>query len=193
VPNRTESNPERVDFDRFPVELGEWQGKVDRLESIYVDALKLDDSLIIDFDGPAGERVQLYAAYYGSQRKGASAHSPRSCLPGGGWELGPLSQRTIDGAQVAGQPLRVNRVVIRKGDHAQLVYYWFRQRGRVITNEYLVKWYLFQDAVLRNRTDGALVRLTTVVQKGQDIARADAYLSDLAGRVSKELGNFVPD
>ncbi len=106
LPNRTELIPARADFDTFPEQLGEWRGKMDRLEAIYVDALKLDDSLIVDFEGPTGERAQLYAAYYGSQRKGASVHSPRSCIPGGGWELGPLSQREIDGVQVAGQPLR---------------------------------------------------------------------------------------
>ena len=193
LPNRAEEIPTRTHFDRFPLQLGEWQGRADRLEAIYVDALKLDDSLIIDFENPAGERAQLYSAYYGSQRKGASAHSPRSCIPGDGWELGPLSQRVIDGTLVNGRPVTVNRVLIQKGDTVQLVYYWFRQRGRVMTNEYLVKWYLFQDAISRNRTDGALVRLTTVVRPGQDIERADAYLAQLARRVSQAMGPFIPD
>lgn len=92
-----------------------------------------------------------------------------------------------------GRPVTVNRVLIQKGDTVQLVYYWFRQRGRVMTNEYLVKWYLFQDAISRNRTDGALVRLTTVVRPGQDIERADAYLAQLARHVSQAMGPFIPD
>ena len=120
-------------------------------------------------------------------------HSPRSCIPGGGWELGPLSQREIPGAKLNGQQLRVNRVLIMKGDSAQLVYYWFRQRGRLLTNEYLVKWYLFQDALMRRRTDGALVRLTTAIPPGQDVAPADGYLTDLARRVSQQMGPFIPD
>ena len=67
---------------------------------------------------------------------------------------------------VQGSPLAVNRVQIAKGDHRQLVYYWFQQRGRVVTNEYLVKWYLLWDALTKNRTDGALVRLVVNVGEG---------------------------
>jgi EpsI family protein len=132
-------------------------------------------------------------AYYASQRKGESAHSPRSCIPGGGWEITDLSQRNLDGVAVAGQPLRVNRVLIQKGENKQLVYYWFQQRGRVITNEYLVKWYLFWDALTHNRTDGALVRLVTYIGPGQSVEQADRELSTFAARISSPLEQYVPD
>ena len=56
--------------------------------------------------------------------------------------------------------LRVNRAVIRLGESRLLVYYFFKQRKRVLTNEYMVKWFLMWDAIARNRTDGALVRLS---------------------------------
>ena len=193
LPDREEVVPARVAFAQFPGELGGWQGRVDRLESIFVDALKFDDYLLADYTGPGGARVNLYAAYYGSQRKGASVHSPRTCIPGGGWEIGGLSQRTIEGASINGRPLTVNRAVIRKGESAQLVYYWFQQRGRVMTNEYLVKWYLFQDALNRQRTDGALVRLTTDVPPGSDAVEADRRLAELARLVAPEMERFIPN
>ena len=136
--------------------------------------------------------VNLYAAYYGSQRKGASVHSPRTCLPGGGWQIADFAQHTVDGASVNGQPLRVNRALIKMGDAAQLVYYWFQQRGRVMTNEYLVKWYLFQDALLRGRTDGALVRLTTFVPPGGDLGAADARLGGSGAADAAELAPIHP-
>ena len=50
-------------------------------------------------------------------------------------------------------------MVVPPGDPRQLVYYWLQQRGRVLTNEYLVKWFLFRDALTRNRSDGSLVRV----------------------------------
>jgi EpsI family protein len=84
-------------------------------------------------------------------------------------------------------------VLIQKGDSKQLVYYWFQQRGRIITNEYLVKWYLFWDALTRNRTDGALVRLVTYVGPGQNIEDADAQLSTFASSVGTQLENYIPD
>jgi EpsI family protein len=87
----------------------------------------------------------------------------------------------------------VNRAIIQKGDHRQLVYYWFQQRGRNITNEYLVKWYIFWDALTRNRTDGALVRLITSVPPSSDLADADRLLSDFSRAVVVPLRDYVPE
>ena len=192
LPKRVEIAPSRKDFSTFPMSVGEWQGKGDRLDQIYIDVLKFDDYIIADFVNQK-QVVNFYVAYYGSQRKGQSAHSPRSCIPGDGWEIKSLTQRTINDVTVAGSPLRVNRTVVQKGEVKELVYYWFQQRGRVITNEYLVKWYLFWDAFTRNRTDGALVRLTAFLQPGEDIAKADAQLSAFAKAVAPQLKSYIPE
>jgi EpsI family protein len=104
-----------------------------------------------------------------------------------------FGQRVVPGVNVGGQALVVNRSVIRHGDSAQLVYYWFQQRGRVVTNEYLVKWYIFVDSLLRNRTDGALVRLVTPLAPGEDTALADRRLAEFAGSVSALLPAYVPN
>ena len=193
LPDREEVIPDRLVFDAFPEQVGQWQGRMDRLEPIILDALKLDDHIIADYSNGAGAPVNFYVAYYGSQRKGASVHSPKSCLPGGGWEMTQFGQRTLAGVTAAGQPLEVNRSLIQLGDAKQLVYYWFQQRGRVITNEYLVKWYLFWDALTRNRSDGALVRLVAPVGPGQDVAEVDELLVEFARDFSPELGKYIPD
>jgi exosortase D (VPLPA-CTERM-specific) len=192
LPPRVETPIERKDLAQFPMILGTWRGTPDRLDTIYLDVLKVDDYILADFTGPDKRPVNFYVAYYASQRKGESAHSPRSCIPGGGWKIASLTQREIDGAAVGDRPLRVNRVLIRKGDAEQLVYYWFQQRGRIVTNEYLVKWYLFWDALTRNRTDGALVRLVTKVDstKPED---ADAQLSAFARSIGTQLAEYIPD
>ncbi len=193
MPERVEVLPKRADFSSFPLKIGDWQGKGDRLDQIFIDALKFDDYIIADFVDKSQQPVNFYVAYYASQRKGESAHSPRTCIPGGGWEITSLTQRDIDGVSVAGHPLRVNRLVIEMGETKQLVYYWFQQRGRVITNEYLVKWYLFWDAITRNRTDGSLVRLTAFLKPGEDIAKADEKLSAFAKAVNPELKKYIPE
>ena len=122
-----------------------------------------------------GKPINLYVAYYGSQRKGSSPHSPRVCIPGGGWEITDL-QRNSYANPATGIKLSYNRAVIEKGSDKQIVYYWFSQRGRNIANEYVSKWYLLEDAVLQNRTDGALVRLTTPVGRSESEHEADERL-----------------
>ncbi len=196
LPNRTELVPARAKFVEFPPAIGAWAGHRQSLEGIYLDALKLDDYLLANYRGPSATpkpSVNLYVAWYDSQQAGRSAHSPRSCLPGGGWQIKDLSQIEIPGIAVNGHPLRANRALIALGADRQLVYYWFQQRGRVITNEYLVKWFLFWDSLTRRRTDGALVRLTVPVAEGADVAEADRELADFAREAMPMLRAYVPD
>ena len=191
LPERAEFVPRRVSFGRYPNVIGEWQGRRETLDPAYRDALMLDDYLLADFTRKADPPINFYVAWYDSQRAGRSAHSPYSCLPAGGWEIKSLTRRELPGARPGGEALRVNRVLIQSGRRRQLVYYWFQQRGRLVTNEYAAKWYLFWDALTRNRTDGALVRLVVPLEPGG--ADADRQLTEFAAAAASTLPPFVPD
>jgi exosortase D (VPLPA-CTERM-specific) len=192
LPGREEVSPERVSFDAFPLQISDWTGRSEVIEQIYLDALKLTDYSMVNFTDESGDVVNFYTAYYDSQRKGQSAHSPRSCIPGGGWRIESLTETIVPGGAAGGNNLKVNRALISFGDHKQLVYYWFQQRGRIITNEYMVKWFVFWDALTKNRTDGALVRLTIPIGPGKDVATLEGTLQKFARDISDILPSFVP-
>jgi EpsI family protein len=192
LPQRAEALPTRQSFTLFPNNIGSWTGKRSSLDAVYLDALKLDDYVIADYRRPGEQSVNFYVAWYNSQRSGQSAHSPRSCLPGGGWRIDSLTQVAIP-APAAGNALNVNRMLISQGDQRQLMYYWFQQRGRAVTSEYLVKWYLFWDALTRNRTDGALVRLIVPLGRGTEIAAAETTLNEFAAGIADSLPRFIPN
>jgi exosortase D (VPLPA-CTERM-specific) len=163
--SREEVVMERDSFNSFPLYHSNWRGREGAIEAEVLDELKLTDYIKADYLSTSSPLpVNFYVAYYDSQRKGSSIHSPRSCIPGGGWQLTDLRQEVIEGVTSReGKPLTVNRVLIRKDEAAQVVYYWFEQRSRNVTNEYLAKWYIFWDSMTLNRTDGALVRVVVPV------------------------------
>ena len=185
---RAEIIPDRETFANYPLQLDEWHGQQSKIEQKFLDELKLNDYIIADYQNDNSEMVNLYLAYYESQRSGAAAHSPKSCIPGGGWRI--KSHSVID---IAGINKQANRLLIRKGDYGQLVYYWFDQRGRNITNEYMVKWYLFWDSLTLGRTDGSLIRLTTTLQPGEDVAKADKRIAEFAQLVEPTLSAYIPE
>ena len=190
---RDEVKITRKEFSDFPMVFGDWNGKAKPMEKIYLDTLQLDDYLIADFVNNRQQAVNLYFAYYGSQSKGASIHSPRACLPGGGWEMKTLTQRVITEVQTGSQPLQVNRAEIQLGEHKQLVYYWFRMHGRNVTNEYLLKWYVFWDALKLNRTDAALIRVITPLRPGENIEDAESRLINFVKTMNPDISSYVPD
>ncbi len=111
--------------------------------------------------------ASIYLGYYDHQTRGHTIHSPKNCLPGAGWEV--LSAGT-EPLAVAGDTVSVNRYVLKNGEARDLVLYWYQGRGRVAHDEYLVKWDLLRDAILKRRTDEALVRIVVPITGSEDEA-----------------------
>lgn len=163
------------------------------MERQYLDALQLDDYVLADYTAPDQPPVNIYLAYYLSPKKGRSSHSPKQCIPGGGWEITSFEPIRIDRVSGGEPGQEINRVVIQKSGHKQIVYYWFKQRDRWMTSEYMVKFFLFWDSLTRQRADGALVRLSSAVHAGESEAVVDERLQTLAGLVTPLLSRYVPD
>jgi exosortase D (VPLPA-CTERM-specific) len=189
VNNREEVIPERSQFVSFPLTIGEWKGEQENLTQIVSDKLGVTDYVLNNYVKPDTPPVNFYVAYYESQRKGVSPHSPRVCVPGGGWSITDLERVML---KVKGKEIAVNRAVIQNGLHRQLVYYWFKQRGRDIANEYWMKWYLLSDSLVKSRTDGSLVRLTTPIVANEKEIDAENRLNEFLSVVDPMLKAYVP-
>jgi len=181
----------RKPFSAFPTMLGAWKGQEETiLEPDVLNMLKMSDYLMRRYSDDGGRPVWLYIGYWQSQRKGGDIHSPRNCLPGGGWEPIEASRLSI---QVPGRaaPISVNRYLIQKDNQMQITVYWFQTQGKVVAGELGAKIELVRNALLRNRTDGALVRLSSPVQGGveQTTARLVAYVQALY----PVLHEYLPD
>jgi EpsI family protein len=189
ISHRPEFIPERARFAEFPKAVGEWKGHPFLLDLDTERALGLNDYLLSDYSTANDKKVNLYVAYYNSQRNGYSPHSPVVCLPGGGWLITEFERTSYN---VNGVELPYNRVIMEQGRSKQLVYYWFDERGRQVANEYLAKWYLLRDAIVKNRTDGALIRLITEVRPSETVSDADGRLQSFMRDTVPELGTYLP-
>jgi exosortase D (VPLPA-CTERM-specific) len=192
IDTRIEAIPDREQFVNFPLYFDGWTGKQDNLPQIIAEGLGLTDYLINNYSRGSEPHINFYVAYYESQRKGLSPHSPRVCVPGGGWSITEIERMEID-VENREIPLNINRAVVQNGRHRQLVYYWFKQRGRDIANEYWMKWYLLTDSLSMNRTDGSLVRLVTSILPDEKDADADKRLQAFLADIEGKLDIYVPN
>jgi exosortase D (VPLPA-CTERM-specific) len=192
IPKRTEVIPPRTEFVRFPLKLdGGWIGHPGRLDEDVVATLELDDYLLANYTDPSGHLLNFYVAYYATQTGAEKAsHSPRLCIPGGGWEMNDLRPVTIPLGNGASVP--VNRTIITRGGQSQLVYYWFRQRGRDVTGDWIIKGYIIKDSVTSGQTDGALIRLVAPIAPGEKIEEVDQRMTGFLSTVVPMLPSYVP-
>jgi exosortase D (VPLPA-CTERM-specific) len=185
ISNRTEIVPERIQFVSFPATLGDWNGHASLLEPQVENSLALQDYIVSDYSKSDGKVINLYVAYYASQRTGESPHSPLVCIPGNGWSITQLGRTSF-----AGRPL--NRAIIERNGSKQLVYYWYEERGRWLASEYWSKWYLLSDAIIKNRSDGALVRLITPILPNELEEEADGRLITFMQDMLPSLSTYLP-
>lgn len=148
----------------FPRTVDTWVGGPDQtIDAGTREMLNATDLLLRNYvDSTNRGGVNLFVAFFSSQRKGGTIHSPKNCLPGSGWE--PLKSTVIPiTVPGSGKTLEVNEYIIQNGLKKQVVLYWYQSQGRIIASEYTAKLCLIWDAIRRNRTDGALVRVISPV------------------------------
>ncbi len=187
----TRRTPIKQPLAKFPVTLGDWQAKSSRESSeAVIKLLGVDDYIEYNYASPNGQTVNFYAAFYESVGTGGGYHSPKNCIPGGGWGIEAVKTVTIQpkGSQV---PVTVAEMIIRNRNEYQVVMYWYQNRGRIISSEYWEKFYLVLDAILKKRRDGTFVRLMAPAPNG-DIPQAEKVLESFAAQVVTELDNFLP-
>lgn len=187
-----EKIPSSKPFINFPLAIGEWQGKRQFLDKQFIDALQFSDYTSVDYSKPDSLPVNVYVAYYESQRKGISIHSPETCLPGSGWLFKQAGTMTIPLYGKGPSSITVMRALMERGGSTQLVYFWFNQRGRILTNPYEMKMYNIWDALTRKRTDGALVRFITPMSASEKVADADKRLKSFILEMVPTLNAFIP-
>ncbi|MEO0864427.1 MAG: exosortase C-terminal domain/associated protein EpsI, partial [Pseudomonadota bacterium] len=184
---------DRQPFASFPQQVGTWSGSRTSLDPQVERVLGATDYLNATFQSTqAAAPVNMFVAFYDTQSDGEGIHSPEVCLPVGGWEIFTLEPHSIDMTRTGYGVFDVNRAVIQKGLSKQLVYYWFEQRGKRMTNDYLAKASVLVDGLTMGRTDGALVRYVTEIRDDETEAAADARLQRFISESLPRLPRFVP-
>lgn len=101
--------------------------------------------------------MDLFIAYYAEQRSGESMHSPKHCLPGGGWEIWRYDSADI---KLHDRIERINKYSIENSGTRMLMFYWYQSGSRIVASEYVGKLLLARDTFLTGRTAGSIVRIT---------------------------------
>ncbi len=177
-------------FQTFPMHIAEWNGTVQKMTADVIEELDFTDYILADFIDEKGQVINFYVAYYESQRKGESIHSPASCLRGGGWNFKQSGKHIL--TLKNGDKFIVNKAIIEKTPYTEIAYYWFPSRGRILTDAYQMKWYNFWDALTRQRTDGALVRLITRINKEENIDAAEQRITAFLQEIVPVLQKYLP-
>ena len=178
------------DFASIPLTQNGYVGEERRFADGDYDVLKADTSTLRLYRDHAGNPAWLFVAYFASQKYGSQIHSPKHCLPGGGWRIEQHDEIPLPIATTNG--LVVNRLVISEGSQRQLMFYWFETRGGSITNEFGLKLDLARNSLLLRPTDAAFIRFTVPVESGDSIDGVTQKAVDFFTAFLPSIGRSLP-
>jgi EpsI family protein len=129
-------------------------------------------------------QLDMFTAFYAQQRAGDTMHSPKYCLPGGGWEFADI--RPIN-FSVSGTNVTINRALIQRGEEHQFMLYWYQSPNRIVASEYENKVFLVWDGLVHGTQGGSIVRVMLPEGPGAE-AEAMNFAANLVPEMRRSLG-----
>lgn len=155
----TEAVPFAIPLKEFPSQLGAYAA-TDELpvDQTALGVLAPDDHLSRSYLVPGSTTpVNLFIAYFRSQRHGFAPHSPKNCLPGAGWKQVSAAVKPL--AVPGAAPIDVNHYVVEKDGARMLVLYWFQQGPDSYYDEITAQLQVLPRLLFHQRTDTAMARV----------------------------------
>ena len=174
----------------FPREFGDWRGSPIELDDLTIESLGTTDVFNAMFvNDKTGDNLYFLISYYPEQDSSAAAHAPASCLLGGGWSIMKKGELPPE-SNAHDMPLA--QMILKKQNAYIVSNFWFQQRGRIISNEFLNKIYLFIDAFKTRRTDGGLVRIELMMRPGMTVEQGQAVVDEFIKLIRPEITRYIP-
>jgi exosortase D (VPLPA-CTERM-specific) len=151
----------REPLGRFPFKLGAWNGRDITIPPRQLAVLRASAVLMRDYSRASGLPINLYVAYFATQREGTAMHSPLHCIPGAGWEVARQSSLPISYAMLG--TIEANKVIFTNGDNRMLVVYWYMEQGGAERGELQGAMATLWHAIFERRSDGCLIRVSAPI------------------------------
>jgi EpsI family protein len=160
------------DFSLIPMETETLYATEHRFDDSSYEVLMADTTTLRMYQEETGNLYWFFIAYFSSQKYGSQIHSPKHCLPGGGYRI--FSHNPYDIELTDGRIITVNRLIIGDQRRMEIMMYWFETRSGVISDEFGLKLDLMKNSVMLMPTDAAICRVTMPMPLDGDFDTATA-------------------
>jgi len=185
--------PPRLALQSFPQQIDGWNSVDVPIDQEQLEVLGPGDFLMRNYIPSALDRpaINLFIAYFPSQRSGDTIHSPKNCLPGAGFS--PVKSEQILLSVPGHKPFPANVYLVAKGQDRQLVLYFYWAHNRGVASEYVSKYFLVVDSIKMHRSDGSLVRFATTILHGESVENAKQRLLHFVTATVPQLKEYIPE
>ncbi len=179
------SVPLQIPLASFPQSVGAWRGGEipPDPESPHINGA--DEELLRTYQDPTNRTVTLYIAYFQSQqqKKKLVSYAAKDL------HRGVHEVEVPNGSLI---PSRVNHVILGKSNKRWTTLHWYDLNGRIVTSRSTARIYTLLDALLRRRTNGALILVSRELGSGDDPAAVRAVQEAFVQSLMPILRGYLP-
>jgi len=181
--------PDReAQLEAIPMQVGVWRGQDLEISESTAASLQATHALLRAYQRPDGTYLTLFIAYFRDQKYGSQIHSPRHCLPGGGWVVADLHRTPL---RFGDREVTANSMKITKRQYVDQMFYWFQTRSGELSSEYSLKFDLVRNSLLLRPTDAAMIRLT-VNRVNRSVEECKRLVEEFVGQIATQIEVALP-
>ena len=181
--SREPAVPPRPDLSLIPASAGGFISVDEYVEPESLRLLGADTTLARSYERPDGAKVELFIGYFAAQQENSQIHSPKHCYPGSGWDI--ISEGSAE-IRLGDRAIPVKRLLISDGRRERLVIYWFSMGGKIIPNEFALKYSQMKSALLSRPQAAAFIRFSSEITEGRGEA-VSAMVGDFIALISPDI------
>jgi EpsI family protein len=188
---RSGDTPARQPLGSLPLWLGDWAGESKEFRNGAIETAGAD-GIVSRVYRAKGVEAHLTIAYWMRQQRGDQVYTPMNVAPSDRWR--PLSRDTQPVVLTPDHGVPVNSVLFQHEGTRQREYvtYYYVQGGRAITSEQRGKLLTLVDLFHRRRSDAALIRVASPVERHDTQRLRDAHEDLLQALIPWTARVFAP-
>ena len=180
-----------TNLEKLPMRILDFRATEDFFEQSVYAELNANLHIYRHYRSSDERQVDLYIGYYGTAKGGRTSHNPYSCLPSSGWGILDTRKVRLD-VDYYNAGVEVNYILVQKGNIYETVLHWYQSAGtKVLDSGFKQNVQRFIERILRNRNDGAFVRISILTDK-DGIEGSSLLLKKFAERVLNLLPQYWP-
>ena len=177
------SSERRIDVAQFPLAKEGWTAQTFPIEKGVIAMLNPDAIFNALYVNANGGRVDLFFSYFGGDNAQSGVHSPRNCMPGGGWTIEKTERHDI---AFGGGVIRASRMYVRYETDARVVDYWYITRHGETSSDYSLKLFTMLGALSFQPADVAFIRFISADDPAS-LSQLEAFETEFIADIYKLL------
>lgn len=130
--------------------------------------------------------IRVFIGYWENQDETKKINPPR--YTSGGWEYYWIKTKSLS---LGSRTVNLKEFLNERGLEKELVYYCYIVNGKIISNEYYLRFLSMLNSLLYGRSNAALLRISSPVTDNWSIEKAESYEEDFIKGILPILLEYV--